>query len=156
MFAECAHFHLFPGSPTLVYSDCQPNHKDTLRRYQKSQVEPDNDERGVGMRLSEIPKSCRFKSRSVDKRALAAARWMYGCFLCGFFVRPWLLLSNSCLYAGVLPGSRGRSDVSPKASPPHPFWLWPNLLSLDAPLIAVLWLHLFALSGHIRLSPIVG
>ncbi len=37
----------------------------------------------------------------------------------------------------------------------HPFWLWPNLLSLDAPLIAVLWLHLIAVSGQIRISPIV-
>ena len=46
--------------------------------------------------------------------------------------------------------------MSPKASPPHPVWLWPNLLSLDAPLIAVLWLHLFALSGHIRISPVVS
>lgn len=25
-----------------------------------------------------------------------------------------------------------------------PFWLWPNLLSLDAPLVAVVWLSLFA------------
>jgi hypothetical protein len=34
----------------------------------------------------------------------------------------------------------------------RPVWLWPNLLSLDAPLIAVLWLHLFAASEHIGLS----
>ncbi len=36
---------------------------------------------------------------------------------------------------------------------PRPVWLWPNLLSLDAPLIAVLWLHLFAVSGRIALAP---
>jgi hypothetical protein len=36
---------------------------------------------------------------------------------------------------------------------PQPVWLWPNLLSLDAPLIAVLWLHLFAVSGQIKLAP---
>lgn len=35
----------------------------------------------------------------------------------------------------------------------RPLWLWPNLLSLDAPLIAVLWLHLFALCAHVRLEP---
>lgn len=44
----------------------------------------------------------------------------------------------------------------PDVSPPQPLWLWPNLLSLDAPLIAVLWLHLFALSGRIRVSPLVS
>lgn len=37
-------------------------------------------------------------------------------------------------------------------SPKRPVWLWPNLLSLDAPLIAVLWLQLFAVSGRIRIS----
>src|ERR1700744_1199150 len=37
----------------------------------------------------------------------------------------------------------------------RPGWLWPNLLSLDAPLIAVLWLHLFAAAGHIRIAPLV-
>jgi len=25
-----------------------------------------------------------------------------------------------------------------------PFWLWPNLLSLDAPLVEVVWLSMFA------------
>ncbi len=35
------------------------------------------------------------------------------------------------------------------ASPPAaiPLWLWPNLLSLDAPLVAVLWMQLFARSA---------
>ncbi len=28
-------------------------------------------------------------------------------------------------------------------SPPTPLWLWPNLLSLDAPLVAVVWLWFF-------------
>ena len=44
----------------------------------------------------------------------------------------------------------------PEDSPSQPVWLWPNLLSLDAPLIAVLWLHLFALSGRIHVSLIVS
>jgi hypothetical protein len=37
----------------------------------------------------------------------------------------------------------------------QPLWLWPNLLSLDAPLIAVLWMQLFAVSEDVRLSPVV-
>lgn len=32
-------------------------------------------------------------------------------------------------------------------------WLWPNLLSLDAPLLAVLWLNLFAVSAQIAVTP---
>ena len=43
-----------------------------------------------------------------------------------------------------------------EATPSRPLWLWPNLLSLDAPLIAVLWLHLFALSGRVHLPPTVS
>jgi hypothetical protein len=43
--------------------------------------------------------------------------------------------------------------VSDTKFSPRPVWLWPNLLSLDAPLIAVLWLHLFAVSGRIALAP---
>jgi hypothetical protein len=32
-------------------------------------------------------------------------------------------------------------------------WLWPNLLSLDAPIIAVLWLVVFAAAGEVALAP---
>ena len=32
-------------------------------------------------------------------------------------------------------------------------WLWPNLLSLDAPLLAVLWLNLFAVSAQFAVTP---
>jgi hypothetical protein len=32
-------------------------------------------------------------------------------------------------------------------------WLWPNLLSLQAPLVAVLWQLLLARSTHVRLNP---
>ena len=46
-------------------------------------------------------------------------------------------------------------DSSQTKSSGRPLWLWPNLLSLDAPLIAVLWLNLFASSGRIRLAPAV-
>src|ERR1700732_3396400 len=34
-----------------------------------------------------------------------------------------------------------------------PFWLWPNLLSLDAPLVAVVWQALIARSFGIQLRP---
>ena len=33
------------------------------------------------------------------------------------------------------------------------FWLWPNLLSLDAPVVAVLWQILFARCFHAELTP---
>jgi hypothetical protein len=34
----------------------------------------------------------------------------------------------------------------------HPLWLWPNILSLDAPVIAVLWQAFFASSFHVPLT----
>jgi len=34
------------------------------------------------------------------------------------------------------------------------FWLWPNLLSLDAPLVALLWQMLFARCFHTRVDPL--
>ncbi len=45
-------------------------------------------------------------------------------------------------------------NVLQETSTQQPVWLWPNLLSLDAPVIAVLWLHLFAVSGRIAISPV--
>lgn len=33
-------------------------------------------------------------------------------------------------------------------------WLWPNLLSLDAPFVALLWQVLFARCFHVRLDPL--
>jgi hypothetical protein len=35
------------------------------------------------------------------------------------------------------------------------FWLWPNLLSLDAPLVAVVWQLLFAGCLRVHLSPVI-
>jgi hypothetical protein len=35
----------------------------------------------------------------------------------------------------------------------HPLWLWPNLLSLDAPLVAVAWSVLLAQSSRIAIEP---
>lgn len=55
--------------------------------------------------------------------------------------------------ARILEWKTSTSHASLSQTSAHPWWLWPNLLSLDAPLIAVLWLHLFAASGHIRISP---
>lgn len=37
-----------------------------------------------------------------------------------------------------------------------PWWLWPNLLSLDAPIVAVVWLHLFARTWQVNYLPIGG
>jgi hypothetical protein len=34
------------------------------------------------------------------------------------------------------------------------FWLWPNLLSLDAPVVALLWQILFARCFHARVDPL--
>jgi len=38
-------------------------------------------------------------------------------------------------------------------TPRKPFWLLPNLLSLDAPLVAVVWLYLFAKTWGVRFHP---
>ena len=43
--------------------------------------------------------------------------------------------------------------ASGKVTRPH-FWLWPNLLSLDAPLVAVLWQVLFARCFHAPLDAV--
>lgn len=32
----------------------------------------------------------------------------------------------------------------------QPWWLWPNLLSLDAPLVAVAWLYMFVRTWHVN------
>lgn len=34
-----------------------------------------------------------------------------------------------------------------------PFWLWPNLLSLDAPVVALVWLHMFARMWRVDFHP---
>lgn len=39
------------------------------------------------------------------------------------------------------------------AAPHKPLWLYPNLLSLDAPLVAVAWLHLFAKTWRLGYLP---
>lgn len=39
------------------------------------------------------------------------------------------------------------------AEPSKPFWLYPNLLSLDAPLVAVAWLHIFAKTWRLGYLP---
>ena len=52
-----------------------------------------------------------------------------------------------------MPGSVSSVPWSQPVPAGHRPWLWPNLLSLDAPLIAVLWLNLFAISGQVRVRP---
>jgi hypothetical protein len=44
------------------------------------------------------------------------------------------------------------SERRPSAKPP--WWLWPNLLSLDAPIIAVLWQALFGKMAGARPTPV--
>ncbi len=41
-------------------------------------------------------------------------------------------------------------------APRKPFWLLPNLLSLDAPLVAVVWLYLFAKTWGVNYHPVHG
>lgn len=71
--------------------------------------------------------------------------------------------SGSNLRTANIPGTTrslewwgGDARTSHVGTSARPWWLWPNLLSLDAPLIAVLWLNLFAAAGHIRLSPLLA
>ena len=47
---------------------------------------------------------------------------------------------------------RSGAFVPDALSPVRPFWLWPHLLSLDAPLIAVLWQVLLAQDLLVRVS----
>ncbi len=53
----------------------------------------------------------------------------------------------------ILPWKSINLPPIPSTTANHPWWLWPNLLSLDAPLIAVLWLQLLALSARVHVSP---
>ena len=50
---------------------------------------------------------------------------------------------------------RGRSAVVPSDCR-KPFWLIPNLLSLDAPLVAVAWLYMFAKTWRVQYLPWVA
>jgi hypothetical protein len=43
----------------------------------------------------------------------------------------------------------GSGDVPAPFMERRPLWLWPNLLSLDAPLVAVVWLWMFAKSWRV-------
>lgn len=46
------------------------------------------------------------------------------------------------------------STAAAASSPPRiPWWLWPNVLSLDAPLVAVLWQAALAKVHHITIMP---
>ncbi len=47
----------------------------------------------------------------------------------------------------LAPGTKHNNLVVPCNAAPRP-WLWPNLLSLDAPVVAVLWQALFARCFH--------
>ena len=50
-------------------------------------------------------------------------------------------------------GSLGNLPRDVTAESPKPWWLYPNLLSLDAPLVAVAWLHVFAKTWRLGYHP---
>ena len=50
----------------------------------------------------------------------------------------------------VAPPAVGRAEAA--AGHRTAWWLWPHLLSLDAPLVAVVWQACWAQSAHVRLS----
>jgi hypothetical protein len=46
------------------------------------------------------------------------------------------------------------SAAAASSSPSRiPWWLWPNVLSLDAPLVAVLWQAALAKVHHVAIMP---
>jgi hypothetical protein len=53
-----------------------------------------------------------------------------------------------------MPGSSNNRMHIPARSPRRPWYLWANLLSLDAPLVALAWQDLFARSFHVSLGPV--
>ncbi|MBE2282727.1 MAG: hypothetical protein IAE77_04615 [Prosthecobacter sp.] len=52
---------------------------------------------------------------------------------------------------------QGLSKASPAPAEPRstPWWLWPHVLSLEAPLVAVLWQRVLAHAHGIRLTPML-
>jgi hypothetical protein len=60
----------------------------------------------------------------------------------------WFKMNSSLVQHAV--GSESTSNL-PAFAPP--LWLWPNILSLDAPAIAVAWLALIAIATGARVEP---
>jgi len=56
----------------------------------------------------------------------------------------------------MLPGLGNIPGVVPSEQPRKPWWLYPNLLSLDAPLVAVVWLYIFARTWRVEYLPWVA
>lgn len=50
------------------------------------------------------------------------------------------------LYPLALPDLLANPPPDVPARPNHPVWLYPNLLSLDAPAVALAWLHIFSVT----------
>ncbi len=52
------------------------------------------------------------------------------------------------------------TDPTPASEPAHaqrtPWWLWPHVLSLEAPVVAVLWQAALAHAHGVRLTPLLG
>lgn len=57
------------------------------------------------------------------------------------------------------PNERGLTDPTPAREPSPsrrtPWWLWPHVLSLEAPIVAVLWQRALAQAHGIRLTPML-
>jgi hypothetical protein len=61
-------------------------------------------------------------------------------------------LSLRALALAIRPTFRNVPNVV-TTTPTKPFWLYPNLMSLDAPLVAVAWLHIFSKTWRVFIVP---
>src|SRR5487761_2206126 len=75
------------------------------------------------------------------------------------FRRKWAAASrcppgpSACSAMSAIPASC-RAGIRPHNKEVDRPWLWPNLLSLDAPIVALLWQILFARCFHAPLDPL--
>lgn len=61
---------------------------------------------------------------------------------------------GDCVGISSLPLGRGSQKFRRRMTDRKtPLWLWPNLLSLDAPLVAVVWLYMFAKAWQVNYLP---
>jgi hypothetical protein len=81
----------------------------------------------------------------------------------GSFLRHWSQNSSPNLFS--FPPQRTKEQVLTAESPdresapevnPTPWWLWPHVLSLEMPVVAVLWQQALAHAHGIRLTPLLG
>lgn len=60
-----------------------------------------------------------------------------------------MLSPEPIVAGGDLPSSNPRAEKAQRATP---WWLWPHLWSLDAPLVAVAWQHWWARAAGVRIA----